>query len=160
MPPVSRLEESSQTRRCTRLRHALRRALDALFEPHYQAYQLLKPHAVGLDLEKYFDIYEISRTDLEDIELIAKADPSDLEAADSLNDLKGDIHKFHIARKLVLCTLLAIDADGGKVDFIRWPKAIETMQGLTRLTFKVAAHVDELLCKEQGGMLHKMRIFL
>ena len=131
-----------------------------MFEPHYQAYQLLEPYTTGLDLEKYFDIYEISRTDLEDVEFITEADRLELKAADSLHDLKGCIHKFHIVRKLVLCTLLALDADGGEADLVRWPKAVETMQGLTRLTMKMTADLDELLCKEQGGMWLKVRISL
>lgn len=150
MPPVSRLEGNSQTRRCARLRRALRRALDATFEPHYRAYQTLKPLALGLDMDKYFDIYEISQTDKEDAEVIANTDLSALETADSLLDLKLGLQKLHIVRKLMLCTLLAFDADGGHGDFMRWSAAVEVMRDVTGLTMKLVNHLDETLHEEEG----------
>ena len=131
-----------------------------MFEPHYQAYKALKYHAIELDLEKYQDIYEISRTDLEDAAVIADADVLEIEAADTLHDLKLGIERLHILRKLVLCALLALDADGGQLDFVRWPAAIEAMSGLSSLTSRFVAHVDEALCEEQGRQSNKQYVLV
>ena len=121
-----------------------------MFEPHYRAYQVLKSHAIELDLEKYQDIYEISRTDMEDAELIASADLAELESADTLHDLKLGIQKIYLLRKLVLCTLMALDADGGQRDFDRWAVAVGAISDLTKLTARAVAHIDEVLREEQG----------
>ena len=121
-----------------------------MFAPYYSVYQSLKPFAAKLDLDKYYDIYEISRTDLEDAELVANVEPADIEAADGLQDLKVGLQKLHILRKLVLCTLLALDADGSKSDFRRWSVAVEMMSCVTSLTAKMMLNIDEVMGEEEG----------
>ena len=149
LPPISRLEDHSQ-KRCTRLRRTLRRSLDSMFAPYYQAYEALRPHAIEMDLEKYFDIYEISRRDLQDADIIASADLSEVENADNLQDLKIGLQKLHMIRKIFLCTLLALNADGGKVDFQRWSAASEAMGALSSLISKMVFSMDEVLGEEEG----------
>ena len=139
-----------QIKRCGHLRRTVHRALITMFSPYYKAYQTLKPHAIGLDLEKYYDIYEISRTDMEDAELVAMVKTSDIEDADTLQDLKTDLQKLHILRKLLLCTLLALSADGSKSDLQRWSSANETMVGISSMTAKMTFTIDEIMEKEEG----------
>lgn len=118
--------------------------------PYYQAYQLLTPLAVGTDLEKYYDIYEISRTDVDNAEGVMNVEILDSEWPESLKSLKIGLHKLHIIRKLFFCSLLALDADGGKSDFSRWALAIETMKHLSSETTKMTCCIDEILREEEG----------
>lgn len=150
LPPISRLEETNQIRLCGRLRRTIHRSLIAMFSPYYDAYQSLKQYAVDLDLEKYYDIYEISRTDMEDAQLVGNVKPSDIEDADTLQDLKVGLLKLYIVRKLFLCTLLALSADGSKSDFQRWSIAVETMSKISSMTAQMAFSIDEILGEEEG----------
>ena len=110
----------------------------------------MKKLAVELDLEKYYDIYEISRTDMEDAELIASLIASEIEDADTLQDLKVDLQKLHMIRKLFLCTLLALNADGSKSDIQRWTIATETMNRVSSLTTTMTFNIDNVLGEEEG----------
>ncbi|KAL9130790.1 MAG: hypothetical protein Q9175_006935 [Cornicularia normoerica] len=149
LPPITRLEEKSQIKRCARLRRTIHRTSILLFSPYYRVYQSLKPFATTLDLDKYYDIYEISRTDLEDAELVANVEPAEIEDADTLQDLKLGLQKLHILRKLVLCTLLALDADGSKSDFRRWSIAVDMMSSITSLTARMILNIDEAMGEEE-----------
>ena len=121
-----------------------------MFPPYYCLYQSLKPFAASLDLEKYYDIYEVSRTDLEDAELVTSSEPADIEDAGTLQELKVGLQKLHILRKLALCTLLALDADGSKSDFRRWSVAVEMMCNSTSLTARMISNIDEVMGEEEG----------
>ncbi|KAK3178780.1 hypothetical protein OEA41_000917 [Lepraria neglecta] len=149
LPPITRLEETYQIKRCSRLRRTIQRALISMFSPYYEAYEDLKPLAINLDLEKYYDIYEISLTDMEDAELVANVNTSDIEDADTLQDLKVGLQKLHLIRKLFLCTLLALDADGSKSDSQRWSVATETMNRVSSLTSKMVFNIDKVLGDEE-----------
>ena len=126
----------------------------SMFFPYYRLYQSLKPFAAILDLEKYFDIYEISRTDLEEAELVANVESVETQDVDTLHDLKVGLQKLHILRKLVLCTLLALDADGSKLDFRRWSVAVEMMCSFTSLTTRMISNIHEVMGEEEGKPGH------
>jgi len=125
-----------------------------MFSPYYDACQVLKPYAIDLDLEKYYDVYEISRTDMEDAELVGNLKPSGIEDADTLQDLKVGLQKLHVIRKLFLCTLLALSADGSKTDFQRWSAAVETMTGVSTMTAEMTSNIDKILGEEEGKLSH------
>ena len=150
LPPITRLAETTQVKRCVRLRRATQRTLIAMFSPYYVAYQSMKPLAVDTDLEKYYDIYDISRTDMEDAELIANVNVSEILDADRLQDLKVGLQKLQVIRKLFLCTLLALDADGSKLDFHRWSIAVDTITSVSHLTMRMVSDIDEVMGDEEG----------
>lgn len=150
LPPVSRLEETNQVKRCVRLRRTIHRALVATLLPCYEAYQNLKSHAIELDLEKYYDIYEISRMDMEDAEVLANSKLSETGHDDTIQDLKVDMQKLHMVRKLLLCALLALSADGSKSDFQRWPAAVDAMSSVSSITAKMTSDIDEVMGDEEG----------
>lgn len=154
LPPITRLEETYQIKRCARLRRNVQRTLITMFAPYYSAYKTMKPLAVDLDLEKYYDIYEISRIDREDAELVANVNISEIEDADTLQDLKVGLQKLQVMRKLFLCTLLALDADGSKSDFQRWSIATENMNSVSSLTIKMIRNIDEAMGDEEGKFKH------
>ena len=71
------------------------------------------------------------------------------EDAQSLKTLKVSLRKLHLIRKLFLCVLLALDADGGKPDFSRWAVAIDTMQHLSSKSAEAAVELDRILNEEE-----------
>ena len=130
-----------------------------MFAPYFHAYQDLKPHAVAMDLEKYFDVYEINGIDLQDAEIMGTSDLSETETADKLHDLKIGSQKLHRVRKIFLCTLLALNADGGKADFVRWSIASEVMGALSTIVAKTVLDMDEVLGDEEGLYLGPLNSF-
>ncbi|KAL8963609.1 MAG: hypothetical protein Q9193_000152 [Seirophora villosa] len=149
LPPVTRMEERSETRRCARLRSALQRLLISLPVTYYRAFDQVKLMAVEADLEKYYDIYEISKSEVleaEGTKDVATSDPSE----ETLRAFKMNSHKMHSARKLFLCSLLALSADGGNVDFAKWSTATRVMSTLSVETSKALQEVDEILGAGEG----------
>lgn len=121
-----------------------------MMKTHYEAYEITRQHAVELDFEKYCDIYEISRTDMEEAAEGTSGKRFDADEANSLKALKFDLQKLHILRKLFLCSLLALDANGGKSDFARWTAAAEMMKRVCIASTKMTSDVDDVLSEEEG----------
>lgn len=143
------MEEKSQNRRCARLRGALQRVFLSLPVAYYRAYEGTKILAVEADLEKYYDIYEISRTEMLEVEGLKDAGSSSL-GAETLKSFRLCLQRLHLARKLFLCSLLALSADGGKTDFAKWSTATKVIDSLSQETSRAAQDVDEILGAEQG----------
>lgn len=149
MPPVSRLEENAQTRRCMRLRRALSESLFSLLERYIQAQKILQPLAESTSLEKYYDIYEISFEELLD----AQAGLRERGAEDqySLRSLRTLFGRLYTVRKSILCCLLALSADGGSSDIPRWSAAVEEMRDLATVTGNNVTRISNIL-NEQDRM--------
>ncbi|KAI4238265.1 MAG: hypothetical protein LQ349_001231 [Xanthoria aureola] len=142
LPPVTRLEERSQTRHCARVRRALQRVLTSLPASYHRAYEELKPLAVEVDLEKYLNIYEISRSEVAEFEFPNDADNLSI-GEDSLKAFKFDLQRLYVVRKLFFCSLLALAADGGKLDFARWSAATRIVDKVSAETRKAMQDLDE-----------------
>ncbi|KAI9894698.1 MAG: hypothetical protein M1814_002054 [Vezdaea aestivalis] len=127
LPPVSRLDETSEIRRCNRLRKALSDALKECLEPFAQAYDTLQNLANEIDMERYFDIYEIAAAQLEEIKVGADSSIS-AEDVETLQALKESFRHVHILRKVILCTLLALSSDGGRIDYLKWQTTLATLK--------------------------------
>lgn len=121
-----------------------------MFAPYFQAFERIKPYAIETDLEKYFDIYEVNKTDVEDAQVLAAIDVGSLEDFQGLQNLKVGIQKLHMIRKIFLCSLLALDADGGKLDFSVWSSVAESLNILSRLTSNVVSTLSGILGEEEG----------
>lgn len=147
LPPISRLEDRLQNRRCSRLRKAIRLQLSILLPLYHQACVILKPLAETIDLDKYFDIYDISASDI--IEASAGYSDDEFEDMDSLKVLKLLVIRFHTSRKILLCCLLALDADGGKPDFNRWGAALEQISALAEVSASAEAYLRRVLGEEE-----------
>jgi hypothetical protein len=80
-----------------------------------------------MDLEKYYDIYDISDVDFD--EAMLGYSETEFEDVESLRALKILAARFHTTRKVFLCCLMALDAHGGKPDFLRWSTAIDELHG-------------------------------
>lgn len=144
LPPISRLEDRSQIRRCTRLRKTLRLCFADVIPRYNQACTALKPLTEQLDLEKFFDVYDIN--DLDFSEAMLGYSDTEFEDPDSLRVLKILAARFQTTRKIFLCCLMALDANGGKSDFPRWRTAVDEIHELTI----VASAAEELLRRILG----------
>lgn len=120
-----------------------------MIAPYTEACEMLRPHAIEVDFEKYCDIYEISQTDLQEVAEIMAGGGTEGEDAECLKALKFGLQKLHLLRKLFFCNLLALDADGGKPDFSRWAIAIDAMQRLSSRSFEAAVSLDRILGEEE-----------
>ena len=132
LPPISRLEDRSQTRRCGRLRKALKARFAVVIEKYSHVSSIVKGYSEQLDLEKYYDIYDISDFDISDA--LQGFSEKDFEDAESLRALKVAAARFHTIRKMFLCALLAFEAAGDSSDFERWSTAVEGLRMLNEVT--------------------------
>ncbi len=132
LPPVTRLDTRSQTRRCLQIRRALLRTVKNALPRTQEAYRALQPLAETLNLEKYYDVYDISDADMQ--EALLGYSESEFEDLESLRVLKILASRSVTLRKMFLCCLLALPADGTKDDYTRWRTALDEIKELCALT--------------------------
>ncbi|KAK3395949.1 Mysoin-binding motif of peroxisomes-domain-containing protein [Sordaria brevicollis] len=149
LPPISRLEDRSQTRRCGRLRKALKQRFADMIKTYIQVTTAVKGLAEQLDLEKYYDVYDITDFDISDA---MQGFPEDAmtEEGESLRVLKIAAARFHTIRKLLLCALLAFEATGDNSDFVRWSTAAQCLNQLSTLTGDCYERLRMILSDEES----------
>ncbi|CZT48032.1 uncharacterized protein RSE6_08679 [Rhynchosporium secalis] len=148
LPPISRLEDRSQNRRCSRLRKQLRICFVEVIPRCNQACTILKPMAEEMDLEKYLDIYDISESDC--TEAMQGYSGTEIEDAESVRVLKILASRFYTTRKMFLCCLMALDAHGGKPDFARWSTAVDEIHGVGVVIGEAEQRLHQILCQEEN----------
>lgn len=155
MPPVSRLEDQTQSRRCLRLRRVASECLFSLLEQYTQAQNTLQPLTDATNLERYYDIYDISFEELAE----AKSGLAERETDDqySLRALRTLFGRLYSVRKSILCCLLALSADGGGSDIARWSTAIEEMRKLAHVTGMNTRKMTNILNEEDSKCVHFLR---
>ena len=154
LPPITRLERDNKTRRCARLRKSVLSALSMAIPPHNRACISLRHLVQEMDLEKYYDMYDIQLADVEEAEL-GFENNEDLGDLESLKALKTLLHRLHTNRRVFLCSLLAIDADGGYSDYTRWGLAVEQLRSLGNLIAELAGELRKILAEEEREYMHK-----
>jgi hypothetical protein len=108
----------------------------------------IKPLTEQMDLEKYYDMYNISDMDFSEAMLgFSETEFDDLE---SLRTLKILAARFHTIRKVFLCCLLALDAEGGKSDFSRWGAAVDEISGVSEATRESEGRLRRILGEEES----------
>ncbi|KAL5346951.1 hypothetical protein ACLOAV_008094 [Pseudogymnoascus australis] len=147
LPPITRLEDRSQARRCLQLRRALFDSAIELLRRYHQGYLALQPLTEPLNLEKYYDIYDITTVDMQ--EALTEYTKYEFEDYESLRVLKILISRFVTLRKLFLCCLLALEADGGKDDFTRWRTAVDEIKGLSDVATVADSRVRSVFEQEE-----------
>ncbi|KAF4122405.1 hypothetical protein GMORB2_7397 [Geosmithia morbida] len=148
LPPVTRIEDRTQSRKCTRIRKVLRAALADILETHISVSTGVRGFAEQTDLEKYLDIYEISDFDISDAS--RGFDPEEFEDPESLRTLKILSSRLYTMRKLFLCSLLALDANGESRDLLRWTAAVEALQSLNTSAREAGAKTQGVLSEEES----------
>ncbi|TAQ86528.1 hypothetical protein B7494_g5156 [Chlorociboria aeruginascens] len=147
LPPISRLDDRSQTRRCARLRKTIRLCLADLISRYNQACTALQPFAVQMDLEKYYDIYDINEMDSS--EAMSGYSENEFEDPGSLRVLKILVARFHTIRRIFLCCLLALDAHDRKPDFNRWSTTLDEIEALGAVTSDANERLRRVLGEEE-----------
>lgn len=149
LPPASRLDDQGQQRRCSRFRKTAGTAIQQLLQPTARAAMALEQWTVRDDLERYHDIYEITRTYLEDVTLSCHGSTVEGEEGETLRALKVGLQQLFMARKVLLCSLLALDADGTQADFSRWTIVAQSLQDLSSKYARSAVTLDALLSDQE-----------
>ncbi|OCL08840.1 hypothetical protein AOQ84DRAFT_292353 [Glonium stellatum] len=147
LPPITRLEEKGQARRCHRLRRSLRGAFAETIPILVEQCRILRQLIEEDDLEKYFDVYDINNPDLQ--EAAQGFSESEFEDAETLKALRIFQYRFSILRRVFLCSLLALEADGGKPDFARWRIAVNVMETTAVSTGEWAEKINRTLGEEE-----------
>lgn len=150
LPPISRIEDRSQTRRCVRLRKALKRSLSDMISKYDQASSMTKGFSEQLDLERYHDIYDISDLDMSDA--LQGYYESEFEDMESLRTLKIAACRFHILRKMFLCALLSMEAQGDDTDFLRWTTVVDSLRMLNEATTASYQRLGSILGEESFSL--------
>ncbi|KAJ4288010.1 hypothetical protein N0V90_012026 [Kalmusia sp. IMI 367209] len=147
LPPISRIEEKGQARRCHRLRRTLHTAYAETLPAFLEQCTLLKDLIEEEDLEKYLDVYDISNPDLQDGAQGYSA--SEFEDGETLKALRVLQYRLSTLRRVYLCSLLALEADGGKPDFARWSAVVDSMMVLAATTGDWTEKFNRVLGEEE-----------
>lgn len=144
LPPASRIEEQGASRRCVRLRKALHKAYSAVIPKVVDGCSALGSMIDEDDLERYFEIYDINAVDAReaagsDALKVLEDDP------ESLKSLRVLSYRAGVLRRVALCSLMALEADGGKPDFARWRLANEAMQNMVSAVGPSAEKLQQCL---------------
>ncbi|EON96922.1 putative proliferating cell nuclear antigen protein [Phaeoacremonium minimum UCRPA7] len=148
LPPISRIDDRNQGRRCVRLRKALKTSFKDMLLKYEQTFDVVKGFSEQLDLEKYHDIYDISDLDISDA--LQGFKESEFEDTESLRTLKIVAARFHTMRKMFLCALLALEAHGDNSDFLRWTTAVEGLRVLNEATSESYERLRTILSEEES----------
>jgi hypothetical protein len=119
-----------------------------MIENHMQVSSVVKVFAEQLDLEKYYDVYDISDLDISDA--MQGFSEREFEDKESLRTLKIAAARFHTIRKITLCSLLAFEARGDSTDFLRWSTAVEGLRTLNEVTRQSYQRLHDILSQEES----------
>lgn len=134
-------------RRCVQLRRALFNCLVHLIPRSHQAYLSLRPLTEPFSLEKYYDVYDITDADMQ--EALLGYSEKDFEDVESLRALKILTSRFITLRKMFLCCLLALDADGTRDDYARWELALDEVKDFSIMTAQAEERIRSVLEQEE-----------
>jgi hypothetical protein len=108
---------------------------------------LVKGFSEQTELEKYYDMYDI--TDLDMSDALQGFSESEFEDSESLRTLKILAARFHTTRKMLLCALLALDANGEAPDLLRWTTAVEVLRSLNETTKCAFQKLQDILSEAE-----------
>lgn len=152
LPPISRLEDPNSGKRCVRLRRTLHKLYSSTIPAFRSSIELVRTRRNEDDYERFLDIYDVSREAIKE----ACAENLLVEELDgeALGTLRMMAYQYSTLRRALLCSLLSLEADGGRPDFARWRTATETMESLSRVTANNATILRDVL-KELEGESHQ-----
>jgi len=142
LPPISRLDDAKAARRCAGLRRQLCKVYQAAIPALMHGVESLRASINDNDYDKYLDVYDIPRGAVQ--EAITTDVPDDYDN-ESLGALKMLHYKCSTLRRVFLCSLLSLEADGGAPDFGRWRMAADIMNTVSRMGADNAKSLSETL---------------
>lgn len=144
LPPASRVEDSAGSRRCGRLRRQLHKAYASVVPACIEACDFLRSVISEDGAEKYLEVYDISIADVKDAlspntTTVLDDDP------ESLKSLRLLSYRTSVLRRVTLCSLMSLEADGGKPDIARWRLATATITTLSHSVGTAAELLQQCL---------------
>ncbi|KAK3208715.1 hypothetical protein GRF29_77g1786581 [Pseudopithomyces chartarum] len=156
LPPISRLEEKGQARRCHRLRKLLHAAFADTIPKLLDQSGALKQLIQDDDLERYLDVYDVSNPDLQDA--AQGYNQSEFEDNETLKALRVLQYRLSTLRRVYLCSLLALEADGGKTDFTRWTVVVDSMTDLAATAGEWTEKFNRIVQEEDQPLPSPLKI--
>lgn len=127
-----------------------------MLERYIQAQHILRPLTDSTNLEKYYDIYDISLEELAEAESgLTERMTEDQYSLRALRTLFG---RLYSVRKSVLCCLLSLSADGGGSDITRWGTAIEEIRTLAHVTGVNTRKMTSILNEEDSKFSPSVKV--
>lgn len=130
LPPISRIEEAGTSRRCSRLRKVLHKAYAAAIPACSESISILQADIDEDDLERYYEVYDINTLDAREASGPDALKLTDDDDPESLKSLRILSFRAGLLRRVTLCHLMSLPADGGKPDVHRWRRATGAMSAL------------------------------
>lgn len=100
-------------------------------------------------------MYDITDADMQ--EAFLGYSEGEFEDVESLRVLKILISRFITLRKMCFCCLLALEADGGREDFMRWKTALEEVKEISALTIQSESRIRSVFEQEECTILPVQR---
>jgi hypothetical protein len=138
LPPITRLEQSSNLRRCSNLRATLSASLTLATSSLHRTSLTLTEFANQSLLQQMHQVYNIDDTL-----------PSDLPEIPSLADLKATCIIMHERRRQLLCALLAIHVEPYNPAWSTWRTVVCELNRLSRILADFARELGHALDDEQ-----------
>lgn len=152
LPPASRIEETGCARRCAKLRRALHKAYASAVPACGEACASLRALIDEDDMERYYEVYDIDVQDAKEA-----AGPEALavleDDPESLKSLRVLSYRAGVIRRVTLCCLMALEADGGKADFARWRLSTDVMAKLNKTIAVGTERVRQVLSEMESDSL-------
>lgn len=130
-----------------RLRKTIKSSFGDVLVKYNQASNVVRAFCEATELEKYYDMYDISDFDVSDA--LQGYSETEFDDPESLRTLKALAARLHTARKMLLCGLLSLDAKGEGAELLRWGTAVEALRGLNVSTKTSYDRVRAILGEEQ-----------
>ncbi len=131
-----------------RLRKAVRSFFADALPKYIQTAEVVKGFAQPIDLEMYYHIHDITDFDVSDA--MQGFSDAEFEDADSIRTLTVLAARFHTLRRIFLCALLALEANGDETDFLRWTTAVEGLRSLNETTATGYERLRNLLSEAES----------
>jgi Mysoin-binding motif of peroxisomes len=150
LPPITRLEDNGatgQSRRCLRIRRLLQQVFTGSIPTLVHACRTLRNLVPQDDLDKYLDIYELSDSDIQEAYMGVVV--SEFEDQESLRALRVMQWRFAVLRRVFLCALLSLPADGSKADFEPWKTAVQAMETSAFHSGAFAGKLNDILNEDE-----------
>ncbi|KAL9107881.1 MAG: hypothetical protein Q9227_007299 [Pyrenula ochraceoflavens] len=145
LPPACRLESQGSARTSLELRRSL---LQSLVETSFlwvEVHHSLTPAVRQIDLERYHDIYDVTRHDIDECASGVRLAGGDEE---SLRHIRLEMARQFVCRKIVLCDLLALPADTRL--HATWGPAIDEMRRLTDVLDRCSRSLGCILERQES----------
>ncbi|KAF2723311.1 hypothetical protein K431DRAFT_28216 [Polychaeton citri CBS 116435] len=144
LPPASRVERSGAWRRCGRLRRVLQKSYGSSIPACVDLFNTINDMVDQDDVERYYEVYDINLHDAKDaVRKDASSVPDD--DTESLKSLRVSSFRMGLLRRIALCALLSLKADGSKPDFARWSRATEAMDALSTTLDETTINISRVL---------------